>query len=71
MITITGLTDLEQDIADEIWARDTVNEIDDYIRSLPKSLRPRARMVFELITAAVLDTHMEVGEDVKDYLSSR
>ena len=69
-ITVQGLTDLEQEIADQIWALDTVGEIDSYIHTLPRNLRPRARMVFELITAAVLDSHMEVSEDVRAYLQS-
>ena len=71
MITVEGLTDLERDIADQIWRLDTVGEIDEYIRSLPRSLRPRARMVFDMITAEVLDTHMEISDEVTDYLHSR
>lgn len=71
MITITGLTDLQRDIADRLWSLDSTAEINDYIHSLPRSLKREAWVVQQMIIWAELDSYMEVADEVRDYLSGR
>ena len=71
MITITGLTELQRRIADRLWSLDTTEAVEDYISTLPKSLRQQAWVVMTMIIAAELDSCMEVTDEVSDYLHSR
>jgi len=71
MITITGLTELQRDIADRLWALDTTEAVEQYISTLPKSLRRQAWVVQQMIIAAELDSYMEITDEVHDYLHSR
>ena len=71
MPTITGLTELQRDIADRLWALDTTAEITAYIHSLPKSLKREAWVVMQMIIWAELDSYMEITDEVHDYLHSR
>lgn len=71
MITIQGLTPLQQMIADQLWSLDTRSEVDQYIRSMPQSMQAKARVVEQMIIAAELDQVMEITDEVRDYLSSR
>jgi hypothetical protein len=70
-ITITGLTELQRDIADRLWALDTTAEINDYVAGLPQSLQCQAWVVMTMIIAAELDSYMEITDEVSDYLHSR
>ena len=63
MITLTGLSELERELADRIWNCDGMQEVDAFIDGLPKSLRPRALGVLMLITAAVLDEIVDQQEE--------
>jgi len=71
MITITGLTELQRDIADRLWALDTTEAVEQYISTLPKSLRRQAWVVQQMIIAAELDSYMEITDELHDYLHSR
>ena len=71
MITISGLTELQRDIADRLWSLDTTEAVEDYISTLPKSLRQQAWVVQQMIIAAELDSYMEVTDELHDYLHSR
>ena len=71
MITITGLTDVQRDIADRLWAMDTQEDIQAYISTLPRSLKKEAWVVMQMIIAQELDQVMEITDEVRDYLSSR
>lgn len=71
MITITGLTELQRDIADRLWSLDTTEAVEQYISTLPKSLRRQAWVVQQMIIAAELDSYMEITDEVHDYLHSR
>ena len=68
MITISGLTELQRDIADRLWAMDTTAEINDYIHSLPRSLKREAWVVMQMIIAAELDAYMEVEDATEDLI---
>jgi len=68
MITISGLTELQRDIADRLWAMDTTAEINDYIHSLPRSLKREAWVVQQMIIAAELDQIMEVEDATEDLI---
>jgi hypothetical protein len=71
MITIEGLTELQRDIADRLWSLDTTEDVEEYISTLPKSLRRQAWTVMTMIIAAELDQVMEITDEVSDYLHSR
>ena len=71
MITIEGLTELQRDIADRLWALDTTAEITDYISTLPRSLKREAWVVQQMIIAAELDQIMEITDEVEHYLRGR
>jgi hypothetical protein len=70
-ITLTGLSQLQRDIADRLWQLDTTEDIEQYIETLPRSLRREAWVVMTMIIWAELDSYMEVTDAVRDYLCSR
>lgn len=71
MITIEGLSPLQRDIADRIWSLDTQQEVQQFVTTLPRSLKREAWTVMNMIIAAELDSYMEVTDEVRDYLLSR
>jgi hypothetical protein len=71
MITITGFTALQRDIADRIWSMDTEQEVEHYIQSMPRRMQTQARVVLMMIIATELDSYMEVTDAVRHYLSCR
>lgn len=70
MPTITGLTELQRDIADRLWALDTTEDINDYIHSLPKSLRREAWVVMQMIIWAELDDIKDIRDDTQALIRS-
>ena len=70
-ITIEGLSELQRELADQIWACESQEAVEAFIRALPKRLRPHAELVHELMIAAVFDQHTEVSDAVRDYLQGR
>jgi hypothetical protein len=70
-ITIEGLSELQRELADQIWQCDSQEEVTEFISQLPKRLRPHAELVRELMIAAVFDQEMEVSDVVRDYLQGR
>lgn len=70
MIEITGLSPLQQDIADRIWSMDTQQQITEFVSTLPRSLKREAGVVIMMIVAAQLDSYMEVSDAVHAYLGS-
>jgi hypothetical protein len=71
MITIQGLSPLQREIADRIWAMDSQLEVEHYIQSMPRRMRRQAWTVLMMIIAAELDNYMEVSDEVRDYLGAR
>ena len=70
-IRIEGLTQVQREIADRIWAMDTEHEVEHYIQSMPRRMQRQAWIVLNMIIAAELDSYMEVSDEVRDYLSGR
>ena len=61
-IEVPGLTALQTRLADAIWDCESIEEVDTYIQSLPKKLRPQAELVKELMTLAVLDNVVDTPQ---------
>jgi hypothetical protein len=61
-IEVHGLTALQSQLADAIWDCESIEQVDTYIQSLPKKLRPQAELVKELMTLAVLDNVVETPQ---------
>jgi hypothetical protein len=70
-IEIQGFSALQRELADRIWSLDTQGQVEEFVGTLPKSLRREAWVVMQMIIAAELDTYMEVTDEVHSYLSSR
>jgi hypothetical protein len=68
-ITIEGLSELQRELADQIWQCDSQEEVTEFIAQLPKRLRAHAELVRELMIAAAIDQEMEVDEGVQDLIS--
>ena len=62
-ITITGLSSLQRESADQIWACDSEDDVSEFIGGLPKRLRGQARFVRELMIAAVWDNVVKEQQD--------
>jgi hypothetical protein len=71
VIEIRGFTELQRDLADRLWQCNTTAELDEFIGGLPRSLKREAWVVQQMIIANELDSHMEVADEVRDYLGSR
>lgn len=67
---IRGFSELQKSLADRIWSMDTREEVDEFVSTLPRSLRREAWVVMNMIIWAELDQVMEVSPNVKNYLSS-
>jgi hypothetical protein len=70
-IEIQGFSALQRELADRIWSLDTQGQVEEFVGTLPKSLRREAWVVQQMIIAAELDTVMEISDEVHSYLSSR
>lgn len=67
---IQGFTALQREIADRIWQMDTREEIEQYVLTMPKSLRTHAWIVMNMIIAAELDQTDYVNPELESYLRS-
>ena len=52
---IEGLSIRQRQIADRLWAIDTLEEVDEFIRELPPHLRLDAQLVKTLMIQAVVE----------------
>lgn len=55
MIEINNLTPLQQDLADKIWSLDSMSSVDEFISTLPRSLKREAEVIKHMMVATVLD----------------
>ena len=69
-IEIQGFTALQRDLADRIWSMDTEDQVQEFVSTLPRSLKREAWVVMQMIIASELDNQMEVSPDVQAYISS-
>lgn len=70
MATIQGLTELQRDIADRLWALDTTEDIEQYIATLPRSLKREAWVVMNMIIWAELDDIEDITDATQDLIRS-
>lgn len=52
---IQGLSKLQMELADSMWELDTLDDVNNFINSLPKRLRGQAKLVLEMMTVAAVD----------------
>ena len=52
---LEGLTALQVELADQLWALDSMDEVNSFINQLPKRLRGQARLVLAMIEVAAID----------------
>lgn len=63
MVQLTGLSALEVDLADAIWACDTKEDVKKFIASLPtKFMRAKAIGLYHLILIESLDEAMDLED---------
>jgi hypothetical protein len=67
---VQGFSPLQKDLADRIWSLDTQEEINQFVMTLPRSLKREAWVVMNMIIWAELDTYMEVRDEVSHYCRS-
>lgn len=60
-IELVGLTPLQQDLAEKIWALDTQDAVEEFVNGLPRNLRRQAQVVMEMMIAAAFDEEMDTG----------
>lgn len=68
-ITITGLSALQRELADQIWACDSEEDVSEFIGSLPKRLRGQAQFVRELMIAAVWDNVVKEQQEYPEAMA--
>ena len=64
---IEGFSPLQRDLADRIWSLDTQAELEQFVSTLPRSLKREAYVVMQMIIAQELDNVMEVSDEVSAY----
>jgi hypothetical protein len=67
---VQGFSPLQKDLADRIWNMDTQEEINQFVMTLPRSLKREAWVVINMIIWAELDAYMEVSDEVHSYCHS-
>ena len=67
---LQGLTHEDTLLCDLLWNCESLAAVEAMIAALPPAHQRRARLMVELMTAAAFDEHMDVEDNVKDYLSS-
>ena len=70
-IEIQGFSALQRELADRIWSLDTQGQVEEFVGTLPKSLRREAWVVMQMIIAAELDRVDHVDPELESYLRSR
>lgn len=58
-IELIGLTPLQKDLAEKIWALDTQDAVEEFVNGLPRSLRRQAQVVMEMMIASAFDEEMD------------
>jgi hypothetical protein len=65
-ITVEGFTAKQRILADLVWNMDSADQVEEFIRTLPRADAEDARIVVAMITAAALDqvTSTELAQQV-------
>jgi hypothetical protein len=69
MIEIVGFNKKQRMLADIIWALDTQDQVQTFIRSLPKKDREQAQVVCEMMILAFMDEVDTVDERTIDIIN--
>lgn len=69
-IQIEGLTKKQKLFADLMWSMDGKDEVEAFIRSLPKKDREQAQVVCELMILALFDEVETVEQEVVELINS-
>jgi len=59
MIELTGLSPLQQELAQRMWQMDSMDEIVAWVQSMPRSVALQAYIVMQMIIAAEIDRQAE------------
>ena len=59
MIELTGLSPLQQELAQRMWQMDSMEEIVAWVQSMPRSVALQAYIVMQMIFAAEIDRQAE------------
>jgi hypothetical protein len=71
MIQIENLSPIQKEICDRLWEIEHMDGVKNYIRAMPKRLRPVAESMLELLIAATFDQEINNEADcelAKEYL---
>jgi hypothetical protein len=71
MIMIQNLSPIQKEICDHLWEIESMEEVQQYIRAMPKKLRSVAESMLELMIAATFDQEINTEADcelAKEYL---
>ncbi len=68
-IQVEGLSALQRELADQIWACDSQEDVDNFIGALPKRLRGQARFVKEMMTIAVWDSVVKEQQEYPEAMT--
>ena len=67
MITLTGLTQQQVEICDQLWACDSMEAVKEFINSMPTpSLKVEAKAMYLMILAATVDDEIQTEEDCSE-----
>ena len=67
---VQGFSPLQRDLADRIWSMDTQDQVQQFINTLPRSLKREAWVVMNMIIWSELDQVQDVDPSVNLYLAS-
>jgi hypothetical protein len=59
MIELTGLSPLQRELAERMWAMDNMEDIVAWIQMMPRSVALQAYIVMQMIIAAEIDRQAE------------
>lgn len=59
---LEGLTAVQVKLCDDLWACDTLEDVEEFIATLPPALQPQARGLQELMFIACLDDDVQTEE---------
>lgn len=68
-IRIEGLSALQKELADQIWACDNEEDVSEFIGALPKRLKGQARYVHQLMVMAVWDNVVEKQQEFPEVMA--
>jgi MoxR-like ATPase len=68
-LTITGLTPQQRILCDVIWACESREQVEAFVRSLPRAVKQQAELMVEMMTLAVYDEINSIDPEVQKLLT--